>query len=387
LNSGGLAPDLSSDAGSASNQAAIACPYSVFAMPRPIKAIVDLSALRSNLALAKRAAPGARTLAVVKANAYGHGLLRAARAFEGADGFAILEIENAVRLRDAGCRQPIVLLEGAFDSHDLRVAAEYQLACAVHDRDQVRLLQDLPADARLDVFVKLNTGMNRLGIAPRALEGVLAALRTEQRVRCVTLMTHFACADDERGVAEQWERFEEATRRFGLPCTVANSAATLRYPQTHQAWVRPGIMLYGGSPFADVSAAALGLKPSMTLVSEIIAVQELAPGDAVGYGASFVAQRPMRIGIVACGYADGYPRHAPSGTPILVAGERTTTVGRVSMDMMCADITAMPQVDRGSPVTLWGGGLSADEVAAAAGTLSYELFCALAARVPVIEQE
>jgi alanine racemase len=168
---------------------------------------------------------------------------------------------------------------------------------------------------------------------------------------------------------------------------VANSAATLRYPQTHRDWVRPGIMLYGASPFADVSAAALGLKPAMTLVSEIIGVQELAPGDAVGYGASFVAQRPMRVGIVACGYADGYPRHAPSGTPIVVAGERTTTVGRVSMDMMCVDITALPLAGRGSAVTLWGEGLSADEVAAAAGTISYELFCALAPRVPVIEQE
>ena len=181
-------------------------------MPRPIKAIVDLSALRSNLALAKRVAPGARMLAVVKANAYGHGVLNAARAFENADGFAILEIENAVRLRDAGCRQPIVLLEGAFDSHDLRAAAEHRLACAIHDRDQVRLLQDLPAAARLDLFVKLNTGMNRLGIAPRALPGVLDTLRAEPRARSVTLMTHFACADDERGVAEQWERFEAATR-------------------------------------------------------------------------------------------------------------------------------------------------------------------------------
>lgn len=355
-------------------------------MPRPIHAIIDLDALRHNLAAVRRSAPSARTYAVVKANAYGHGLLRAARAFASSDGFGILEIENAVRLRDAGYRQRILLLEGVFDQHDLRAAAEHDFACAIHDPDQLAMLRDLPADARLDLCIKLNTGMNRLGIAPAMLRDVLAALHGHPHVRSLGLMTHFACADDERGVAEQWQRFGEAVRGFELPITAANSAAVLRYPETHAAWVRPGIMLYGGSPFADVSAQALGLRPAMTLRSQIIGVQTLAPGDAVGYGATFVADRPMRIGIAACGYADGYPRHAPSGTPVLVDGARTGTVGRVSMDMLCVDLTGLPAAGRGSAVTLWGEDLPADDVAAAAGTVSYELFCALAARVPVIER-
>ncbi|MCC6533501.1 MAG: alanine racemase [Burkholderiales bacterium] len=356
-------------------------------MPRPIQASIDLAALRNNLAVARRAAPHARTFAVIKANAYGHGLMRSARAFAAADGFAILEIDNAVRLREAGYRQPILLLEGVFDCHELRAAAEHGFACAIHDPEQLGLLKALPGGARIDVFVKLNTGMNRLGIVPRMLQGVMAALRAEAQVRSLTLMTHFACADDDRGIGEQWQRFGSATREYRLPCSAANSAAILRHPQAHGDWIRPGIMLYGASPFAGVSAAALGLLPAMTLTSQLIGLQELSPGDAVGYGATFVAQRPMRIGIVACGYADGYPRHAPTGTPVLVAGVRTGTLGRISMDMLCVDLTGIPQADRGSPVTLWGEGLPADEVASAAGTVSYELFCALAARVPVVERE
>jgi alanine racemase len=356
-------------------------------MPRPILATIDLNALRSNLEVVRRAAPQARAFAVVKANAYGHGLLRAARAFATADGFATLEIDSAVRLREAGYRHRILLLEGAFDTAELRVAADLRLGIAIHAEAQIGMLRDLPSDARLDVFLKLNSGMNRLGIPLDRFGATLAALREESRVGAITLMTHFACADDERGVAEQWERFSAATQSSALSCTVANSAAILRHPQTHSDWVRPGIMLYGGSPFADVSAEALGLRPAMTLSSRIIGCQHLAPGDAVGYGATFVAQRATRIGVVACGYADGYPRHAPSGTPVLVDGMRTATVGRVSMDMLCVDLTDIPAAGPDSRVTLWGEGLPADEVAAYAGTLSYELFCALAPRVPVTETE
>lgn len=354
-------------------------------MPRPILATIDLNALRSNLAAVRRAAPNSRAFAVVKANAYGHGLLRAARALAAADGFATLEIESAVRLRDEGYRQPILLLEGAFDVAELRVAADRQLGIALHDPDQIGWVRELPEDARVDVFLKLNSGMNRLGVSLQRFPSVLEALRAQDRVRSITLMTHFACADDEGGVDEQWRRFIAATKNSGLPLTVANSAALLRHPHTHADWVRPGIMLYGGSPFADKSAQELGLRPAMTLTSRVIGVQEVAAGESVGYGAAFVAQRPMRVGIVACGYADGYPRHAPSGTPVLVDGQRTGTVGRVSMDMLCVDLTDIRADGRGSPVTLWGEGLSADEVATAAGTLNYELFCALAPRVPVVE--
>lgn len=356
-------------------------------MPRPIRATIDVSALRHNLAIVRRSAPDARTYAVIKANAYGHGLLRAARAFDSSEGFAILEFDNAVRLRDAGIGKPVLLLEGFFDVQEMRTAAALGFACALHDAEQVAMLDELAAGQRLDLCIKLNTGMNRLGIPASGLSAVLEALQDHPHVGSLTLMTHFACADEERGVAEQWHRFCEATRGVALSCTAANSAAILRHPQTHGSWVRPGIMLYGASPFADVTAEALGLRPAMTLASEIIGVQALEAGDAVGYGASFVAPRPMRIGIVACGYADGYPRHAPSGTAVLVEGERTGIVGRVSMDMLCVDLTHLPAAGRGSTVILWGQGLPADEVAAAAGTISYELFCALANRVPVVERE
>jgi alanine racemase len=355
-------------------------------MPRPIQATIDLEALRANLAVVRRSSPHARVFAVIKANAYGHGLLRCARALAAADGFALLEIEYAVRLREAGFAHPIFLMEGMFDARELAVAAKHHFACALHDAEQLEMLRDLAPGMRVDLFVKLNTGMNRLGFRPAELPRVLAALRESPHVGAITLMTHFACADDAHGIEDQWGVFEQATREEKLPRSAANSAAILRYPQTHCDWVRPGIMLYGGSPFADVSAEQSGLRPVMTLASRIIGVQSLAPGEAVGYGASFVARRPMRVGIVACGYADGYPRHAPSGTPILIEGARTQTVGRVSMDMLCADITALPAAGTGSSVVLWGAGLPADEVAAAAGTVSYELFCALAQRVPVVER-
>ncbi len=356
------------------------------AMPRPIEASIERSALRHNLALARRSAPSARTFAIVKANAYGHGLMRCAGALAEAEGYGLLEIDAAVRLREAGFRQRILLLEGVFDREELHVAAQHGFACTVHEPGQIAMLRELPASARLDVFVKLNTGMNRLGFPPGRLDEVLERLEPEPRVGSVTLMTHFACADDERGIAAQHACLTAAARGRKLPLSAANSAAILRFPEAHGDWIRPGIMLYGGSPFADRSAAALGLRPVMTLRSRIIAVQTLAAGDAVGYGATFVARAPMRIGVVACGYADGYPRHAPNGTPVLVEGVRTGTVGRVSMDMLCVDLTAIPQAGIGAAVTLWGEGLPADDVAAAAGTVSYELFCALAPRVPVVER-
>jgi alanine racemase len=356
-------------------------------MPRPIHATIDLGALRSNLQVVRRAAPRARVLAVIKANAYGHGLLRCARVLSSADGFAILEFDSAVRLREAGYAHPILLLEGVFDPRELALAAKHHFSCVLHHPEQVRMLDTLPSGARIDLFVKLNTGMNRLGVKPVDAAKVLAALKEHPRVGAITLMTHFACADDNRGIAEQWSVFQDVARTESLPCSVANSAAILRFPETHCDWVRPGIMLYGCSPFADTAAEPLGLRPVMTLKSSVIGVQTLVPGDAVGYGATFVAATPMRIGVVACGYADGYPRHAPNGTPVLVEGQRASTVGRVSMDMLCVDISALPSADIGSEVTLWGAGLSADEVAAHAGTVSYELLCALAARVPVSERE
>ena len=354
-------------------------------MTRPILARIDPAAFRHNYLLAKARAPGARAWAVVKANAYGHELLRCAEAVRGiADGFGLLEIGEALRLREAGFTQPIMLLEGFFAEVDLQMASSHGISTAIHCEDQLRLLELADVERPLDVFIKLNTGMNRLGFLPERLPEVLIRLRASGKARQISVMTHFACAD-ATGIDKQLARFNVVAAPTGLPRSVANSAALLRFPQAHYDWVRPGIMLYGGSPMPDLqSAADIGLRPVMTLASRIIGVQDLQAGDSVGYGALYTADRPMRVGTVACGYADGYPRHAPTGTPILVNGRRSRTLGRVSMDMLACDLTGL-NAGIGSGVTLWGEGLPADEVASAAGTVSYELFCALAPRVPVVE--
>ena len=356
-------------------------------MPRPIRATFDTAALRNNLAVARARAPDSRAWAVVKANAYGHGLLRAVEALAAADGFALLDLEEAVRLRDAGVRKPILLLEGFFSLDDLALVVEHGLSVVIHSEEQVDILVAAGFPTRIPLYLKLNTGMNRLGFSPEAFAIALERLQGCRMAGEITLMTHFADADGERGVREQLERFTKATRDLALPRSLANSAALLRFPDTHADWVRPGIMLYGCSPFADESAESLGLQPVMTLASELLAVRELGKGDRVGYGGAFVAPKRMRIGVVACGYADGYPRHAPDGTPVLVAGRRARTAGRVSMDMLTVDLTGVPEAAVGAPVTLWGEGLSADEVATAAGTISYELLCRLAARVPQSERD
>jgi alanine racemase len=354
---------------------------------RPIRARIDVAALRRNLGVAQALAPRSRIWAVVKANAYGHGLARAARALAAADGLALLDLDDALELRVAGEQRPLLLLEGCFSPAELQAIAAHRLTTVVHDLEQVAMLEKTALAAKIPVFVKLNTGMNRLGFAAEGFRAALARLQRCASVGEIALMTHFADADGKQGVGWQLERFEAMTAGLSLTRSLANSAAILRFPETHADWVRPGIMLYGCSPFPEESAAALGLEPVMTLSSEIIAVQSLRPGDSVGYGCTFAAAASMRIGIVACGYADGYPRHAPGfndrGTPILACGKRTRTVGRVAMDMLFADLSGIPEAGVGSPVTLWGEGLSADEVAASAGTVSYELLCALAQRVPV----
>jgi len=370
-------------------------------MPRPIQAHIDLSALENNLHVARRAAPSARIMAVIKAEGYGHGLTRVAEALSAADGFALLDIQDAVRLRENGFRQTILLLEGAFNAEDLALVAGHDLACVIHSAWQIALLDAYPGKSSLDVWLKVNSGMNRLGFTPQQAAQAMEQLCRHRAVRSITLMTHFANADEARGIAEPLALFNDFAAPYRVARSLANSAALLRYPETHGDWVRPGLMLYGASPFAEVSAQQLGLQPAMTLRSRIIAVQELRAGDEVGYGALFRAEHPMRIGIVACGYADGYPRHAPSGrvepeapgtptpcgwnsTPVLVDGQMTQTLGRVSMDMLYADLSKLPQAGVGSSVTLWGEGLPVEEVARAAETVSYELMCALAARVPVV---
>ena len=356
-------------------------------MPRPIRATLSAGALAHNLRVARTHAGRARVWAVIKANAYGHGLERAARALGAADGFAVLDFAEAERLRRAGVTKPILMLEGVFATGDVALLTEYALTPVIHHPRQIELLGALRSP--LDVYFKVNSGMNRLGFTAANLHAGYRALRAHPQVSTITLMTHFADADGAAGVSAQLERFVSLTKSFAGPRSLANSAALARFPATHADWVRPGIMLYGCSPFghmsAELRAAALGLKPVMTLGSEIIATQELARGEGVGYGLAYRAEREMRIGVVACGYADGYPRHASAGTPVLVNGRRTRIVGRVSMDMITVDLSDLPEAGIGAPVTLWGEGLSADEVAAAAGTLSYQLLCALAPRVPVAE--
>ena len=354
---------------------------------RPIQARISIGAMAHNLRVARSHAGAARVFAVIKANAYGHGLSRARRALAAADGFAVLTLEEAANLRLMGVDQPILLLEGLFGADEIATCAELDLWPVLHHAAQLDWLQWQPPTRPLQVFLKFDSGMHRLGFPLTDHAAVVARVRDLPGVAGVTLMTHFAQADETAGVDWQLQPFIREMGGCGLPWSCANSAALLRYPQTLGAWVRPGLMLYGASPFADVPAGQLGLKPAMTLQSEIISVQNLQRGEGVGYGQLFRAEHSLRVGVVACGYADGYPRHAPTGTPVLVNGRASRTLGRVSMDMLCVDLSECPDAGVGSPVELWGESVPVDTVAAAAGTSSYELLCALAARVPVEETD
>ena len=359
-------------------------------MPRPTYATLDFSALAHNHTRVRARVDGAKIWSVVKANAYGHGLLRVAETLAPlTDGFALVEFDGAASLRAAGIKHPILMLEGCYDAADLQRCAELKLTSVVHSMAQVRSIVASKLATPIDVVIKLNTGMNRLGLEISELASALRLLKRHASVAGITLMTHFADADGDSGIADQLTRFRNAAQGLELPLTMANSAAILRYPEAHGDWVRPGIMLYGSSPFPGATAESFGLKPVMSLHSKLIATRNLKTGDTVGYGGIFAAPKSMRIGIVACGYADGYPRHAPTGTPIMVGGVRTRTLGRVSMDKICVDLEPVPKAEAGTPVLLWGREgknlLPADEVAAAAGTISYELFCALARRVPIEE--
>jgi alanine racemase len=355
-------------------------------MPRPIRATISAPALAHNLTVAKRHAGTARVWAVIKANAYGHGVERAARALAAADGFAVLDFQEALRLRAVGVSKPILLLEGFFKPADLELVQKHALTPVIHNPEQVEILKRSVLAADTDLYLKVNSGMNRLGFGVEGLRPAYNALRMHRQVRNIIWMTHFADADGPGGVKAQLDWFNELAKPFEAQRrSMANSAALMRYPEARGDWVRPGIMLYGCSPFADRTAESLGLKPAMTLTSEIIAIQHLQQGERVGYGFAYEAGGKMSVGVVACGYADGYPRHASTGTPVLVNGKRTRLVGRVSMDMITVDISDIPDVRIGTPVTLWGESLPADEVGAAAGTLSYELLCKLTARVPIAE--
>jgi alanine racemase len=362
-------------------------------MPRPIFATIHTAALSHNLARARAAAPDARVWAVVKANAYGHGIERVFDALRSADGFALLDLAEAQRLRALDWRGPILLLEGCFDARDLELCSRLGLWHAIHCNEQIDWLAAHKTQLPHRVFLKMNSGMNRLGFKPERYRGAWTRLNALPQVDEISLMTHFSDADGPKGIAAQLKAFDAVTHDLPGERTLSNSAATLRHGEVlaeRSDWVRPGIAVYGSAAdFPDHSAADWGLQPTMTLASRIIGVQHLVAGDTVGYGSSFTADGPLRIGVVACGYADGYPRHCSTGTPVLVNGVRTRMVARVSMDMITVDLTPVPDAGMGAEVTLWGrssGGaaLPIDEVARAGGTVGYELMCALAQRVPVV---
>jgi alanine racemase len=359
-------------------------------MPRPIEALIHTSALAHNLLRARQALPDVRVWAVVKANAYGHGIERVFVGLRSADGFALLDLAEAERVRALGWRGPVLLLEGVFEPRDLEACSRLNLWHVVHTAEQIDWLAAHKTQSGHRVFLKLNSGMNRLGFAPQAYRSAWARLNALPQVDEISLMTHFSDADGPRGLQHQLTVFNHVTQGLGGERCLSNSAATLRHTEAALAndWVRAGILCYGSAPDApEHSAVHWALQPAMTLRTAIIAVQHLQPGDTVGYGSTHTATQPCRIGIVACGYADGYPRHAATGTPVLVCGVRTATLGRVSMDMLVVDLGPVPQAGIGSEVTLWGQGpdgtvLSIDEVAQAASTVGYELMCALAQRVP-----
>lgn len=357
-------------------------------MTRPAQAWIDLQALQANLAKVREYAPASRVMAVVKSNAYGHGLLAVAEALSDADAFGVACIEEASVLRRGGCRKPIVLLEGLFEASELDYAATQDLQLVVHTHEQIQILaqgSDLPP---LTVWVKIDTGMRRLGFSPEQAVDVAAALRSLPVVGELRWMTHLAKADDPADLftKRQLDRFYDAVQDTQDECSVANSAALIAFPQARCQWVRPGVMLYGVSPFVDGTGPALGLQAVMSLSTRLIAVKTCRKGEAVGYGGTWVCPQDMPVGIAAIGYGDGYPRHAPSGTPVLVNGERAHLIGRVSMDMICLDLRNQPQAQRGDPVVLWGKGLAVEEVARAAGTIAYELLCHVTPRVHMTHQ-
>ncbi len=354
---------------------------------RPARAFINPEALRHNFARVRSFAPLATIMAVIKANGYGHGLVWAAKTLRDAGAFGVASVEDGVQLRDAGIQQPICLLEGFFQPEELPGLVRYQLSSVVHHESQLWDLEHAGKIEPIDVWVKVDTGMHRIGFAPEALPVVIKRLKVCMAVGRVRVMSHFPTADNrfDSVTPYQIRTFDELTLNLNVERSLANSAGIVNWPSSHLEWVRPGIMLYGATPMIGMSAAALGLKPVMTLTSEFIAVNQRRKGDAIGYGGDWVCPEDMPVGVVAVGYGDGYPRHAPPGTPVLVNGVRVPLIGRVSMDMITVDLRELPDAKVGDSVVLWGAGLPVEEIAALSGTISYELLCCVTARVPRIE--
>lgn len=350
---------------------------------RPARALIDLSALRHNYQLA-RETTGAKALAVIKADAYGHGAVRVAQALETeADGFAVACIEEALELRQAGIGAPILLLEGFFEADELALIAEHDLWCVVHSLWQLEAIEKTSVGKPLNIWLKMDSGMHRVGIHPADFQTAYQRLQSSGKAAKVVLMSHFARADelDSARTDEQVAIFQAAREGLTAEVSLRNSPAVMGWPNVAGDWVRPGIMLYGATPFDQSQPIADRLQAVMTLESKVICVRELPAGEPVGYGGAFVTDRNMRIGVVAMGYADGYPRQAPTGTPVMIDGHRSQLLGRVSMDMLCVDLTQVPSAGVGSRVELWGKNILASDVAASAGTILYQIFCNLN-RVP-----
>jgi len=363
-------------------------------MTRATRAVIDLAALQHNLQVSRHAAPNSKQMAIIKAHAYGHGMVCIAQALDDADAFGVALVEEAITLREAGISKPILLLEGIASEQDMTLIRGYNLDCVVHHESQLRLLEAASGDP-ITVWLKIDTGMHRLGFKPQQASEIYQRLQKCAVVKQpIYLMTHLANADDRDDplTEQQIKCFYEAIQfadaeASNIPCSIANSAGVLGWPASHADWVRPGIMLYGVSPFVVGKAQEQELKPVMTLQSELIAVNHFKQGDKVGYGGSWTCPEDMSVGVVAIGYGDGYPRHARSGTPVLVKGKRTQLIGRVSMDMITVDLRQHADVIVGDPVTLWGKGLAIEEVADYASTIAYELLCSVNSRVQFAYQE
>jgi len=358
-------------------------------MSRPIRAYIDGDAARHNLQRVRAMAGQSSVMAVVKANGYGHGVERMAHALNAADAFAVASIDEALELRRAGIEHPIILLEGVFTHEEFSVVAQENLGVVLHSWQQLEMLEIAHLSASIVIWLKVDTGMHRLGFSPDEVLDVWSRLHVlSDRIASVRLMTHFAAADESDSVLTELQMTRFHAVRQSLPSTLltslANSAAIVHYPQAHGDWIRPGIMLYGVSPCA-LSAATLGLRPVMTLVSRVIAVKTVSAGECIGYGGRWCVPVDTRIAIVAAGYGDGYPRHAPSGTQVLINGQSAPLVGRVSMDMITIDISALSDVQVDDPVILWGERLPVEQLAQQAGTIAYELLCGVTKRVPCIE--
>ena len=351
---------------------------------RPTRALIDTDALRRNLGCVRKATGGRRVIAIIKADGYGHGLCRVAHALEGADAFGVACLEEGSRLRAAGVEKQILLLEGFFSADELRDIAQLGLDLVLHNEEQLRQLLEASLDWPVTVWLKVDTGMHRLGFRPEQARGAWQRLVGSHNVaEPVRVLTHLACADDltDYATSKQMARLRQAIAGVDAEVSAANSAAVLGWPETHGDWVRPGIMLYGVSPFPDGSGVEQGLSPVMTLRTSLLAVNRCCRGDAVGYGASFVCPEDMPVGVAAIGYGDGYSRHVPQGTPVLLNGRRVPLIGRVSMDMITLDLRTQPQARPGDPVILWGPDLPVEEVARQVGTIAYELLCGVAQRV------